>query len=218
MTARTSHVHILDTGEGDWGAHPNRASANRAAKKILEEVNSFMDVPMAEDEITIVDSEEWCADSPEPCEYDRNRALLEAMRRPPIWRYDFPSLPTAVYRIDGRRIPRWKMACSMTIDQAMELWPFTGHPVAIPIWHYDIVIADRNLCPCSNRSHRRKGCIVGPSGLKCSICGALHQDYGNGFHHCLPCQDWLDRREAYLADWAAERMDNASMAAQLSLL
>lgn len=140
------------------------------------------------------------------------------MRRPPIWSHDFPGEPRAVYRIDGKRVPRWKMACSMTIDQAMELWPFTGHPVSLPVWRYDNILADHELCPCNTRSHRKKGCIVGPGGRKCSICEALYEDYGNGFRHCLPCQDWLDRREAYLADWAAERMHNASMAAQLTLL
>lgn len=218
MTSRTPHVHILDTGEGDWGAHPNRAAARRAARQALEEFNSFADIPMTEDELSIVSSDEWCADYDEPCEYDRNNALLDAMRKPPLWSHDFPPEPSAVYRMDGKRVPRWKMACSMTIDKAMELWPFTGHPEAIPVWRYDNILADSALCPCSNRSHRRKGCIIGPGGLKCSICGTLHQDYGNGFHHCLPCQDWLDRREKYLADWAAEALANASMSSQLALL
>lgn len=66
MTARTPHVHILDTGEGDWGAHPTRASARRAAKKLLKELNGLFEVPISPDELTIVDSDEWCADAPEP--------------------------------------------------------------------------------------------------------------------------------------------------------
>ena len=28
---RTAHVHILDTGEGDWGAHATAAEAAAAA-------------------------------------------------------------------------------------------------------------------------------------------------------------------------------------------
>ena len=109
----------------------------------------------------------------------------------------------------------------MTIEQAMELWPFTDHPEALPYWHYENVIRDPQCCTCATRDHRKKGCLIGPQGRKCSTCGALHQDYGNSFHHCQPCQDcqdWLDRREKYLADWAAEALANASMTTQLALL
>ena len=81
------------------------------------------------------------------------------------------------------------MACPMTIDQAMELWPFTGHPEAMPVWRYYNILADSALCPYSTRSHCRKNRIIGPSGLKCTVCGALYEDHCNGFHHCLPCQD-----------------------------
>ena len=106
----------------------------------------------------------------------------------------------------------------MSIDKAMELWPFTGHPVALPLWRYETILANSRLCPCTNRSHRAKACIVGPSGRKCMICRALHQDYGNISQHCLPCQDWLDRRETYLADWAASMTANPNIMTQPALL
>ena len=215
---RTAHVHILDTGEGDWGAHATAAEAAAAARRALKDFNNFADVPMTQAELTILSSEHWCGQDDEPCYYDQRRALLAGMRTPPLWTHDFPSPPAAVYRIGGKRVPRWKMACSKSIGQAMTLWPFTGRPVALPIWRYERIQADSDLCACSTLSHRKKGCLIGPAGLKCSICGALHQDYGNIGHHCLPCQDWLDRRERYLADWAAEHMDSADMAAQLVLL
>ena len=215
---RTPHVHILDTGEGDWGAHANRAAAGRAARKAITEFNSFTDIPITTNELTIVSSEEWCDHDGETCYYDRNNALLAAMRIPPLWAHDFPSPPAPVYRIGGKRVARWKLACSMSIDQAMELWPFTGHPVSLPIWHYDTVLADSELCPCTNRSHRKAGCIVGPGGRKCSICGALFQDYGNIAHHCLGCQDWLARRELFLADWASEAISAPALSAQLALI
>lgn len=218
MTARRPHVHVLDTGEGDWGAYPDRPSARRAAVQALKDFNGFSDIPMTPEEFTIVSSDEWCADGEEPCYYDRNAALLAAMRQPPLWSHDFPGEPRAVYRIDGKRVPRWKMACSMTMEQAVKLWPVTGHPVAIPLWHYDSILFDPALCPCSNRNHRRKNCIIGPHGLKCSVCGALHQDYGNISHYCLGCQDWMDRREAYLADWASENNGKANTSTQVPLL
>ena len=80
---RTPHVHILDTGEGDWGAHANRAAAGRAARKAITEFNSFTDIPITTNELTIVSSEEWCDHDGETCYYDRNNALLAAMRIPP---------------------------------------------------------------------------------------------------------------------------------------
>ena len=215
---RTVHVHILDTGEGDWGTHATAARATAAARKALKDFNSFADVPMTQAELTIISSEHWCALDPDPCYHDQRQALLASMRTTPLWTHDFPSPPSAIYRIAGKRVPRWKMACSMSIDQAMTLWPFTGHPVALPIWRYETIIADSDLCPCTTRSHRKAGCIIGPAGLKCSICGALHQDYGNISHHCLPCQDWLERRELHLADWAAEATNSANLSAQLVLL
>ena len=218
MIPRTSHVHILDTGQGDWGGYANHATARRTVKKLLEEINSFFEFPMTKDELTIIDAREWCADDPEPCEYDREKEHLAAMGRPPLWQHDFPSPPRGIYRIDGKRVARWKMTCPLSIDRATELWPFCGHPVSIPVWHFNIVMTDSRLCPCSTHSHRRKGCIIGPSGLKCAICGALHQDYGNISRYCLPCQDWMEHREAYLADWAAGHRENADMAAQLALL
>ena len=92
----------------------------------------------------------------------------------------------------------------MSIDQAMTLWPFTGHPVALPAWHYDGVLADSQVCPCTTRQRRKKGCIIGPGGRKGLICGVLYRDYGNIANHCLGCQDWLERREMYLADWSAQ--------------
>ena len=217
-TPRTSHVHILDTGQGDWGAHKNAATALRAAKKALEELNTVTDMPVTGDELTIVNSKEWCAQDDEPCYHDRNLALIDAMRTPAAWTHDFPSPPSSIYRIDGKRIARWKMACSMSIDQAMILWPFTGHPVAIPIWRYEAVQTDPALCSCNTRRHRKTGCIIGPKGDKCLICGSLYEDYGNTMHHCLACQDWLDRRQIYLADWAAENMNAPDLSAQLVLL
>ena len=218
MTTATPHFHILDTGEGDWGAHPDRATAATAVLKTLTEINGFSDIPMTKDDLTIVGSEDWCEQDGDPCYYDRNIAHIAAMRRPALWTHDFPTPASAVYRIDGKRVARWKMACSMSIDRAMEIWPFTGHPESLPIWRYDNIMADPELCPCNTRQHRKKGCIISPSGDKCSVCGALYQDYGNGSHHCLGCQDWLDRREAHLADWAAERVSTTSLTAQLPLL
>ena len=116
MITRTPHVRILDTGEGDWGAHYDSAAARRAARQAPKDFNSFTDIPMSEDELTIVSSDEWCAQDDDPCYYDRNNALLAAMRQPALWTHDFPSQPSAIYRRGGKRIPRWKMACSMTID------------------------------------------------------------------------------------------------------
>ena len=174
MTARKPHVHILDAGEEDWGAHCDRADARRAARQDLKDLNSFTDISMTQDVLIIVNSDECCAQDHDPCYYDRNITLLAAMRQPPLWTHNFPIQTSAIYPQGGKRIPRWKMPCSMTIDQAMALWPFTGHPEAMPIWRYDNMLADSALCPCSTRSHRRKNCTIGPGGLKCSICGTLH--------------------------------------------
>ena len=217
MIAHTPHVHILDIADGDWGAHPDKPTAKRAARRTLRDFNEFADQPMTMSQLTIVPSTEWCGDDPDPCYYEVRKALLDGMRKPPLWTWDCPPLTSAVYRIDGRRVARWRMACSMTIDTAMELWPFRGHPVALPHWQYETVMADSGLCGCRTRQHRAKGCIIGPNGRKCSICQAVYQDYGNGFSHCLPCQDWLDRREAYLADWAAQHTQ-AAVTAQPALL
>ena len=90
---RTVHVHILDTAEGDWGAHANRAAASRAAasraaRKAIDEFNSFTDMPITKDELTIVSSGDWCAQDGEPCYYDRNAALITGMRTPPVWDND----------------------------------------------------------------------------------------------------------------------------------
>ena len=103
-------------------------------------------MPITKDELTIVSSGDWCAQDGEPCYYDRNAALITGMRTPPVWVHDFPSPPSPIYRIGGRRVARWRLACSMSIGQAMTLWPFTGHPVALPAWHYDGVLADSGLC------------------------------------------------------------------------
>ena len=201
---RTPDVHILDTAEGDWGAHANRAAASRAVRKAIDEFNSFTDMPIAKDELTIIGSGDWCAQDGESCYYDRNAALITGMRTPPVWVHDFPSPPSPIYRTGGKRVARWRLVCSMSIDQAMTLWPFTGHPVALPAWHYDGVQADSGLCACTTRQRRKKGCIIGPGGRKGLICGVLYRDYGNIANHCLGCQDWLERREMYLADWAAQ--------------
>ena len=129
-------------------------------------------MPITKDELTIVSSGDWCAQDGEPCYYDRNAALITGMRTPPVWVHDFPSLSSPIYRIGGKRVARWRLACSMTIDQAMTLWPFTGHPVALPAWHYDGVQADSGLCTCTTRSHRKAACIIGPGGRKCLICAS----------------------------------------------
>ena len=215
---RTRHFHILDIGEGDWGAHPDIKSARRAILKILEDFNPFFDPPMTKDEFTIISSDEWCGLNDEVCEYDRSRAIWESLRQEPEWTHTFEPEPKTVYRIDGKRVPRWKMACSMPIDRATELWPFTGHPVALHQWRYDTIIMNPELCTCKGRGHRKKGCIIGRKGRKCQICGALYEDYGNSLNYCLPCDDWRDQRERYLADWAADRMGNATAVRQLALL
>lgn len=215
--SRLPHVHILDTGEGDWGAYPDTATAKRAINTIIADCNEYLEVPLTPEELTIIPSEEWCGPDPEPCEYERNTLLRQAMRQTPLWVHDYPPLPAPVYRIDGKRVARWKLACSMSIDKAMELWPFAGHPVALPHWEYNVIQADRELCPCTGRGHRRKGCIIGPEGKACHICGALFTDYGNAMTYCRPCADWRERREIYLADWAADQSSNPALATQPTL-
>ena len=121
---RTPHVHVLDTGEGDWEAYAGLKEAEAKIKEAIADHNSFADAPITRESLTIVDSEEWCADAAEPCYYDREMAVRATMRQVPDWTYSYPPQDSKTYRVNGKRVPRWKMACSMSIDQAMNLWPF----------------------------------------------------------------------------------------------
>ena len=215
---RTSHVHLLDTGEGDWGTFPDESSARRAITALLQDINEFAETPMTRQELNIVPAPEWCHQDPHPCDYDQRQTFLSAIRTPPLWTHEYPPESPTLYHVNGKRTARWKLACSMPIDQAMTLWPYTGHPEALPQWRHDLIIADTDLCPCTNRSHRKKGCIIGPQGRKCLICGALYQDYGSGFNRCMPCTDWQDRRERHLADWAAHNANLPGITSQPSLI
>ena len=51
---RTPHLHVLDTGEGDWGAYPDKAEAQRAIAQILNDFNQFADIPMTRQDLTII--------------------------------------------------------------------------------------------------------------------------------------------------------------------
>lgn len=214
----TPHVHVLDIGEGDWGAYPDRRAARVGTLKAITDFNEFATEPYAIDDFTIVDSEEWCADGPEICYYDRNAFILRCLRQEPEWTYDYPPPPLTTYRIDGKRVPRWKMATSMTIELAHELWSTEGYPVALPHWRYDNILANSELCPCKSRSHRKKGCLIGPDGRRCVTCGALYTDYGNSMNQCLACDTWRTEREIYLAEYVAEHGNKTSSATQLALI
>lgn len=212
------HYHILDTGDGDWGAHPTPAAALKALLAAVAAFNEMAVEPIQDGELRIIPSTEWCADAETRCHYETDRIIIEGRRSQPVWTYPGNDEPPRVYRLNGRRVPRWKLACSMRIETAMEVFPYIGHPVALPYWHYDNILHDPECCTCATRDHRKKGCLITPQGQKCSTCGALHLDYGNISSRCLPCQDWHTARETYLADWAASQLDNADASGQLPLL
>ena len=215
---RTPHFHVIDTSDGDWGAYDDQCKAQQATLSIVAESAQYFDEPMTPDELTTMASDEWCAQDDAPCYYDRNAALAATVKQTPEWTYHFPAEPLGIYRINGRRVPRWRLASSLSTDRMHELWPFTGHPVALPQWRFDAMIMDPALCTCATRSHRKKECAIGPKGRKCSICGALFEDYGNSFGYCRPCDEWKDQRERYLADWAVTRLPNSTLVRQLSLI
>lgn len=215
---RIPHYHVLDNADGDWGAYPSHAAARLARSRIVADSPAWMDEPLRPDELTIVTSAEWCALNDEPCEFDRNAALDATLRQVPEWTHDFPRETPAIFRIDGKRVPRWRLMTALPIEDMATAWPFVGHPVALPQWRHDIIIMNPELCGCKTRGHRRKGCIIGPKGRKCSICGALYEDYGNSQNYCLGCDDWKDRREAYLAERGSELIRGRRVDQQLVLL
>ena len=215
---RTPHFHVLDIGEGDWGAYSSRAKAVAAAKRIVEQTAEYLVEPMRSDELTIMAADEWCSLDDEPCYEDRNEAIRRTLSQTPEWTHEYRDDPPAAYRIDGKRVPIWKMMSRLSTDQMTNIWPFTGHPVAMAQWRFDNMIMDPEICRCATRGHRKKGCLIGPNGRKCSICGALYTEYGNAMRYCPACDDWKERRERYLADVAVASLANAAAAQQIRMI
>ena len=210
---------MIDSGEGDWGDYPDGASARRATVTLTSEFNAMPDVvPLEPGDLTVISSEEWCANNEPPCYHDRNAAILAALRQTPDWTYDFPPEPNHIFRLDGKRVPRWRMTSFLSTDDMATIWPFEGHPVALPHWEYNRIIMQSDLCGCTTHAHRKKGCLIGPTGRRCHICGALYTEYGNAFSYCLPCDAWKSARELYLALYAAEKVPQATVTAQLVLV
>lgn len=215
---RTEHFHILDNADGDWGAHDSRIDAKAAMLEQIRESAEVYDEPLQRDEMSVVPSADWCAQNEEACYHDRNAALDRTIHQTPEWTHRYAEQPAPVYRIDGRRVPRWKMISRLSTYQMATLWPAEGHPVALPQWRYDVMIMDPRTCPCATRAHRKKGCAIGPAGRKCSTCGALYTEWGNAMSHCPPCDEWADLRSRYLADSAAAALEGGSSSQQLALL
>ena len=215
---RTTHFHVLDAGDGDWGAYQTRHDAIAAVTRITRETAEYFVDAMQPHELTIVSAEEWCSLDGARCYEDLNQEIQRSLTEVPRWTHQYRPQELSIYRIDGKRVPRWKMTSRLSVEQMATLWPFTYHPVALPQWRFDNMIVDPSVCQCATRGHRKKGCIIGPSGRKCSICGALFTEYGNALGYCPPCDDWKDLRERYLADTAAKAIPNASAVQQMALL
>ena len=80
---RTPHVHILDTGEGDWGAYPDEAKARRAIAAILNDFNEFADTPMTLQELTIIPPTNGATKTPIPAITTKGRPSSAPSARHP---------------------------------------------------------------------------------------------------------------------------------------